>query len=53
MTSRPATPIAAHTICSMPWAAGSALLKYDRTLDAEYTITIPIAVSAMTASRRA
>jgi hypothetical protein len=43
--------MAAHTICSIPCAAGSALLKYERTLDAEYTITMPMALSAITASR--
>jgi hypothetical protein len=43
----------AHTSCSSPCAAGSALLKYERTLEAEYTMTMPMAVSAMTASRSA
>ena len=52
-TSRPVTPMPAQTSCSRPCAAGSALLKYERTLDEEYTITMPMAVSAMTASSSA
>jgi hypothetical protein len=34
-TTSPVRPMPAHTSCSSPCAAGSALLKYERTLDDE------------------
>ncbi len=52
-TTSAVRPMPAQTSCSSPWAAGSALLKQDRTLDAEQTITTPMPVSAMTASSSA